>query len=117
MKSIFFAALVSLAASTELYALKDDTKTAIANSVANAKGAATQLATGTPPRSMSAYHWGLLDAESQLSLYRKSEYKRKELEDDIAHHQVDAQIRAEQLTRLNKEVSGALSNLNEIRQK
>ena len=65
---------------------------------------------------MSAYHWGLLDAESQLALYRKSEYKRKELEDDIAHHQVDTQIRAEQLGRLNKEVTGALKNLNEIRQ-
>ena len=36
---------------------------------------------------MSAYHWGLLDAESQLALYRKSEYKKRELEDDIAHIQ------------------------------
>ena len=90
MKSIFFAALIGLATATELNAFKNDTKTVMANSVANAKGAATLLSTGTPPSTMSAYHWGLLDAESQLALYRKSEYKRKELEDDVAHHQVDA---------------------------
>ena len=55
MKSIFFAALIGLATAaqgkqkfyqnsnfrTELNAFKNDIKTAVANSVANAKGAAT----------------------------------------------------------------------------
>ena len=48
------------------------------------------MKTGSSASTMSAYHWGLLDAESQLALYRKSEYKKRELEDDIAHIQVDA---------------------------
>ena len=88
--------LLGLASATELYALgNDDTKVAVANSVATAKGTADAINIGKTPAAMSGYHWGLLDAESQLALYRKSEYKKKELENDIAHHQVDAQIRAE----------------------
>ena len=77
------------APTTELYALGDhDSKVAVANSVANAKGAEAEINSGKPPAAMSGYHWGLLDAESQLALYRKSEYKKKELENDMAHHQV-----------------------------
>ena len=41
MKSIFFAALIGLATAAELNAFKNETKVAVANSVANAKGAAT----------------------------------------------------------------------------
>ncbi len=87
--------LIGLASATELYALGNVTKEASANAVANAKGAEHEVHVGTTPAAMSAYHWGLLDAESQLALYRKSDYKKKELENDIAHHQVDAQIRTE----------------------
>ena len=87
--------LLGLVSATELTTLGNITKVANANSVANAKGAHMEIHSGKPPAAMSAYHWGLLDAETQLSHYRKSEYKKKELENDIAHHQVDAQIRAE----------------------
>ena len=65
---------------------------------------------------MSEYHWGLMDAESQLNMYRKAEYRRRELETEIAHKQVDAQVRQEQLTKLNSEVTAALKHLNKIRQ-
>ena len=82
---------LGLASATELYSLDDhDSKVAVANSVANAKGAEAEINTGKPPAAMSGYHWGLLDADSQLALYRKSEYRKKELENDIAHLQVDA---------------------------
>ena len=43
MRSIFVAALVALVSATELSALKNNTKVAIANSVANAKGAKVQI--------------------------------------------------------------------------
>ena len=39
MKSIFYAALIGLAATTELNAFKNATKIAVENSVANSKGA------------------------------------------------------------------------------
>ena len=77
--SLFLFGIVS---SSELTA----SPVASANSIANAKGASINLSAGSAPAAMSAYHWGLLDAESQLELYRKSEYKKKELENDIAHH-------------------------------
>ena len=81
--SLFLFGIVS---ATELTAFANPTKVASANAIANAKGATINLSAGSTPAAMSAYHWGLLDAESQLELYRKSEYKKKELENDIAHH-------------------------------
>ena len=42
------------------------------------------------PTEVSEYHWSLMDAESQLALYRKAEYRRRQLETEIAHKQVDA---------------------------
>ena len=64
---------------------------------------------------MSAYQWDLYDVDTQLKMYRESEYKKNQLEAEIAKHQVDDTIRREKIERLNKLITEAMEDENQIR--
>ena len=48
-------------------------------------------------------------------MYRESEYKKNQLEAEIAKHQVDDTIRREKIQRLEKLITEAMEDENRIR--
>ena len=64
---------------------------------------------------MSAYQWGLYDVDTQLKMFRESEYKKNQLEAEISKHQVDDTIRREKIERLQKLITEAMEDENRIR--